>query len=95
MCIRDSDSGKFLPEYLKKNVFDKDPFETIDQNGVGKLITMACNLGKQTRPDIKLGICGEHGGDVYKRQVLPSRLKHVINTMLMVRKFPKKLRHKF
>lgn len=57
------DSGKFLPEYLKKSVFEKDPFETIDQNGVGKLVTMACNLGREANPSLKLGICGEHGGD--------------------------------
>ena len=57
------DSGKFLPEYLKKNVFEKDPFETIDQNGVGKLVSMACNLGREVNPTLKLGICGEHGGD--------------------------------
>lgn len=57
------DSGKFLPEYLKKNVFDKDPFETIDRNGVGKLVHMACELGREANPNLKLGICGEHGGD--------------------------------
>ena len=57
------DAGKFLPEYLKKNVFEKDPFETIDQNGVGKLVSMSCSLGRQTNPSLKLGICGEHGGD--------------------------------
>ncbi len=57
------DSGKFLPEYLKKNVFEKDPFETIDQNGVGKLVKMACELGRNTNATLKLGICGEHGGD--------------------------------
>jgi len=57
------DSGKFLPEYLKKNVFDKDPFETIDQNGVGKLITMAVGLGRGVKSDLKIGICGEHGGE--------------------------------
>ena len=57
------DSGKFLPEYLKKNIFEKDPFETIDQNGVGRLVHMACTLGRETNPNIKLGICGEHGGE--------------------------------
>ena len=57
------DSGKFLPEYLKKNIFEKDPFETIDQNGVGKLIHMSCQLGREANPNIKLGICGEHGGE--------------------------------
>ncbi len=57
------DSGKFLPEYLKKNVFDKDPFETIDQNGVGKLITMAVEQGRGVKSNLKIGICGEHGGE--------------------------------
>lgn len=57
------DSGKFLPEYLKKNVFEKDPFETIDQNGVGKLVHMATTLGRGVNTKLKVGICGEHGGE--------------------------------
>ncbi|NMA37466.1 MAG: pyruvate, phosphate dikinase, partial [Papillibacter sp.] len=57
------DAGKFLPEYYNKKIFESDPFARLDQNGVGKLVQMAATLGKQTRPDIKLGICGEHGGD--------------------------------
>ena len=57
------DAGKFLPEYYDKKIFDSDPFARVDQNGVGKLIKMAADLGRQTRPDIKLGVCGEHGGD--------------------------------
>ena len=57
------DAGKFLPEYYKKNIFEFDPFARLDQSGVGKLVHMAADLGKKTRPDIKLGICGEHGGD--------------------------------
>jgi len=57
------DAGKFIEEYLKKGIFDQDPFQTLDQNGVGKLVKMAVDLGRKTRPDIKLGICGEHGGD--------------------------------
>ncbi len=57
------DAGKFLPEYYNKKIFESDPFARLDQNGVGKLIKMSAQLGKQTRPDIKLGICGEHGGD--------------------------------
>jgi pyruvate,orthophosphate dikinase len=57
------DSGKFLPEYRAKEIFEKDPFQTIDQKGVGKLMKMAIELGRATRPDIKLGICGEHGGE--------------------------------
>ena len=57
------DAGKFIEEYLKKGIFNQDPFQTLDQNGVGKLVKMAVDLGRKTRPDIKLGICGEHGGD--------------------------------
>ena len=57
------DAGKFLGEYYSKKIFESDPFARLDQTGVGKLVSMAANLGKQTRPDIKLGICGEHGGD--------------------------------
>ncbi|MEG2158641.1 MAG: putative PEP-binding protein, partial [Clostridia bacterium] len=57
------DAGKFLNEYYAKQIFEQDPFKTIDQNGVGKLVKMACELGRATRPDIHLGICGEHGGD--------------------------------
>jgi pyruvate,orthophosphate dikinase len=57
------DIGSFLPEYLEKNVLPKDPFQTLDQNGVGILIDMACRKGRETRPKLKLGICGEHGGD--------------------------------
>ncbi len=57
------DAGKFLGEYMKKGVFEKDPFETIDQEGVGKLIHMGVELGRKTNPDLKVGICGEHGGE--------------------------------
>ncbi len=57
------DAGKFIGEYRNKEIFEKDPFQKLDQIGVGKLIEIAVELGKQTRPDIKLGICGEHGGD--------------------------------
>ena len=57
------DAGKFLDAYYKKNIYEADPFARLDQTGVGKLVKMAVELGKQTRPDIKLGICGEHGGD--------------------------------
>ncbi len=57
------DAGKFLPVYLEKGILKKDPFEVLDQEGVGQLMKMACERGKQTRPDIKLGICGEHGGE--------------------------------
>ena len=57
------DAGKFLNAYYDKKIFESDPFARLDQNGVGKLVKMAAELGKKTRPDIKLGICGEHGGD--------------------------------
>ena len=57
------DAGKFLGSYYKSQIYESDPFAKLDQNGVGKLVKMAVESGKQTRPDIKLGICGEHGGD--------------------------------
>ncbi|HEX2924980.1 MAG TPA: pyruvate, phosphate dikinase [Ruminiclostridium sp.] len=57
------DAGKFLEDYYNKKIYESDPFARLDQNGVGKLVEMAAKLGRQTRPDIKLGICGEHGGD--------------------------------
>ena len=57
------DAGKFLGDYYSKKVFEKDPFASVDQIGVGKLIKMAAAAGKEVRPDIKLGVCGEHGGD--------------------------------
>ncbi|HOW17138.1 MAG TPA: pyruvate, phosphate dikinase, partial [bacterium] len=57
------DAGNFLPEYVDKNIFDVDPFVSIDQEGVGELMKWAVAQGKTTRPDIKLGICGEHGGE--------------------------------
>ena len=57
------DAGKFLDDYYKKKIFESDPFARLDQDGVGKLVQMAAELGRKTRPDIKLGICGEHGGD--------------------------------
>ena len=57
------DAGKFLGSYYDKKIYESDPFAKLDQVGVGKLVKMAADLGRQTRPDIKLGICGEHGGD--------------------------------
>ena len=57
------DAGKFLDEYYNKKIYESDPFQRLDQVGVGKLVKMAVELGRSTRPDIKLGICGEHGGD--------------------------------
>ncbi|HEX8569491.1 MAG TPA: pyruvate, phosphate dikinase [Caulobacteraceae bacterium] len=61
--ISRDDSGKFLPHYVEKGIFEKDPFVSLDQEGVGALVEIAVERGRQTRPDVKLGICGEHGGD--------------------------------
>lgn len=57
------DAGAFLGSYYEKKIYENDPFAKLDQNGVGKLVKIAADLGRSTRPDIKLGICGEHGGD--------------------------------
>jgi pyruvate,orthophosphate dikinase len=57
------DAGSFLEAYYDKKIYENDPFARLDQAGVGKLVQMAVELGKKTRPDIKLGVCGEHGGD--------------------------------
>ena len=57
------DAGKFLNAYYDKKIYENDPFAKLDQVGVGKLVDMACKMGRATRPDIHLGICGEHGGD--------------------------------
>ncbi len=57
------DAATFLPEYLKKGIYTHDPFRSIDQKGVGQLIEMAIRKGREARPDIELGVCGEHGGD--------------------------------
>jgi pyruvate, orthophosphate dikinase len=61
--ISRDDSGKFMGAYVEKGIFERDPFVTIDQEGVGDLIRLAAERGRAARPDIKLGICGEHGGD--------------------------------
>ena len=57
------DAGKFLDDYYKKGIFESDPFAKVDQEGVGELMKIAVEKGRKTRPDIKLGICGEHGGE--------------------------------
>ena len=57
------DAGHFLPQYLEQSIMAEDPFQVIDRQGVGKLMRMAVQLGRETRPDLKCGICGEHGGD--------------------------------
>jgi len=61
--ISRDDSGRFLNAYIEKGIFERDPFVTIDQEGVGDLIRIAAERGRAARPDVKLGICGEHGGD--------------------------------
>jgi len=61
--ISRDDSGRFLAAYIDKGIFEKDPFVSLDQDGVGGLIEIAVARGRAARPDIKLGICGEHGGD--------------------------------
>ena len=57
------DAGKFLSSYYDKKIYENDPFARVDQKGVGKLVDMACKLGRAARPEIHLGVCGEHGGD--------------------------------
>jgi len=57
------DAGKFLASYYDRKIYEADPFSRLDQVGVGRLVKMACELGRETRPNIKLGICGEQGGD--------------------------------
>lgn len=69
------DAGKFLVDYYDKGIYEQDPFQKLDQVGVGKLVKMAVELGKKERKDIKLGICGEHGGD-------PSSIEFFHNTGL-------------
>ena len=57
------DAGKFLPSYYENKIYESDPFAKVDEVGVGKLVEMAVKMGRETRPDIHLGVCGEHGGD--------------------------------
>jgi len=57
------DSGTFLPEYVAKKILEDDPFQSLDQKGIGGLVKIAVEKGRSTRPNIKLGVCGEHGGD--------------------------------
>jgi len=57
------DAGKFISEYKEKGIMQDDPFESVDQEGVGKLIELGVKLGRTTKPDLKIGVCGEHGGD--------------------------------
>src|SRR5690625_1842712 len=57
------DAGKFLEEYLEKGIFKKDPFQSIDRKGIGRLMEIAIEYGKEGNPNLTLGICGEHGGE--------------------------------
>ena len=57
------DAGKFLPEYIRKGILKTDPFAVLDQEGVGRLVEMGVKLGRKTNADLKVGICGEHGGE--------------------------------
>src|SRR3546814_11285012 len=61
--ISRDDAGRFLTQYVDKGIFLTDPFVSLDVEGVGQLIDLAAERGRKTRPDVKLGICGEHGGD--------------------------------
>ena len=57
------DAGTFLKDYYEKRVYESDPFARVDQNGVGKLVKMAAQLGRSVKENLKLGVCGEHGGE--------------------------------
>jgi pyruvate,orthophosphate dikinase len=57
------DAGSFLPYYVESGVLPRDPFQSLDEEGIGALVESACRLGRVTKPDLKLGVCGEHGGD--------------------------------
>jgi pyruvate,orthophosphate dikinase len=60
---RDDAEGRVLPDYMEAKIVDRSPFETIDRAGVGRLVRLAIRLGRRERPDLEVGICGEHGGD--------------------------------
>src|SRR5262249_12038805 len=63
MGLSRDDAGKFLPAYVEAAIFGKDPFVSLDQEGVGQLVKIAIERGRATKPKLKIGICGEHGGD--------------------------------
>src|SRR5579862_1705936 len=60
---RDDVEGRMMPAYLEQGLLKRNPFETIDQAGVGELVMIGCQRGRKVKPDLKLGVCGEHGGD--------------------------------
>jgi pyruvate,orthophosphate dikinase len=57
------DIASFMPEYMQRNILDRNPFQSLDTTGVGQLVEMAVRKGRQTKPKLKIGVCGEHGGD--------------------------------
>ena len=63
MGLSRDDAGKFLPMYVENEIIPKDPFEALDQEGVGELVKMGTEKGRSTNPNLKVGICGEHGGE--------------------------------
>jgi pyruvate,orthophosphate dikinase len=63
MGLSRDDAGRFLPAYVETGIFAKDPFVSIDQEGVGQLVSVAIERGRTTKPGLKIGVCGEHGGD--------------------------------
>ena len=63
MIVSRDDAGAFLPDYVERGIYTADPFVSVDKTGVGRLMKISSVEGRETRPDIKLGICGEHGGD--------------------------------
>jgi len=69
------DAGKFLPVYIEEGILKNDPFEVLDQEGVGQLVEMGTTKGRSTKPNLKVGICGEHGGE-------PSSVEFCYNTGL-------------
>jgi pyruvate,orthophosphate dikinase len=60
---REDAEGKFLPEYMEKEILERNPFQTVDVNGVGSLVKLAIASGRSVKPDLEIGVCGEHGGD--------------------------------
>ena len=70
---RDDVEGSFLPHYIGTKIVDRSPFETIDRPGVGWLVRLAAWTGREAKPDLKLGVCGEHGGDPDSIALLPAR----------------------
>ena len=63
LALSRDDAGRFIPTYVSKGILQDDPFVTLDEAGVGELIRIGVRAGRKTRPDLKLGLCGEHGGD--------------------------------